>query len=398
MNKKKLFNDPIYGFITFSDDILYDIIDHPNFQRLRRISQLGLTNYVYPGATHTRFHHSLGACHLMHKALNTLLYKGVSITKEEVLGAKLAILLHDIGHGPFSHVLENTLVKTSHEEISLAIMQKLNKQFSGQLDVCISIFKKEYPKTFLSQLVSGELDVDRLDYLTRDSFYTGVAEGIIGYDRILQMINVHEGKLVVEEKGKYSIEKFLLARKIMFGQVYLHKTVIAADQMLISFLERYKELYNIGKIKENNTFTSLFDLYVNNLQSLDTFVLIDDVDILYLIKRCAKHSDDEILKFLSKGLLNRHLFKIKISDTPFDSDFVKQVRQKVSEKLNLPNDNTVDFLVRTGIETSNTNKSKDEICILDKTKSVKPVSEYLLNLSMGANINKYYLSYPRIFQ
>ncbi len=391
-NKKKLFNDPIYGLIQFEEEILYELIEHPYFQRLRRISQLGLSNYVYPGATHSRFQHALGALHLMSKALQTLKNKGVIITDEESEGAKIAILLHDIGHGPYSHVLEHTFIKESHEEISLAIMQKLNLAFNGRLDLAIAIFKGEYHKQFLSQLVASELDVDRLDYLNRDSFFTGVAEGVIGYDRILHMINVQNNRLVVEEKGKYSIEKFLIARRLMYSQVYLHKTVIAIDQMLISFLQRYNEQYILGKTLENNNFTLLFDLYAQKLPVIDTFLLLDDVDVMQLLK--SKMSDeDPILRYLSRCIVNRHIFNIYLSEDEITSDFVKECRQKVVQRLNLKEDE-IKYFILTGVEKIKSHISKDEICIIDKSKNVKPVSDYLVNYSSEISINKNYICFP----
>jgi len=238
MNKRKIFNDPVYGFVTITYDILFDLIEHPYFQRLRRIKQVSLTNYVYPGALHTRFHHALGALHLMGGAIDVLRSKDVEITEEEARAVSIAILLHDIGHGPFSHTLEHTLVNVPHEEISIRFMQRLNEIFEGKLALAIRIFKDEYPKKFLHQLISGQLDMDRMDYLNRDSFFTGVSEGVIGYDRIIKMLAVKDGKLVVEEKGIYSIEKFLIARRLMYWQVYLHKTVLAAEQMLVKMLRR----------------------------------------------------------------------------------------------------------------------------------------------------------------
>ncbi len=392
-NKRKLFNDPIYGLIQFESDILYRLIEHPYFQRLRRITQLGLSNYVYPGATHSRFHHAIGALHLMDKALHNLKRKNVEISPEEAEGAMIAILLHDIGHGPFSHVLEHVFVKEDHETISLAIMKLLNEEFEGKLDMAIAIFTKQHPKEFLSQLVSSQIDVDRMDYLNRDSFYTGVAEGVIGYDRILNMINVHNNKLVVEEKGKYSVEKFLIARKIMYNQVYLHKSVLALDQMLISFLQRYNALYILGKISESDTFTCLFDLYAQKLPILKTFLKIDDVDVMFLLKQ-SMNSEDEILRFISTSIVNRKLFKIMLSEHAFSSDFIEEHRQKVKYQLNLSEDEIKHYYL-TGTERIITHISKDQICIVNKQKNVKPVSEILPDiLSTGKQINKHFICYP----
>ena len=263
MNKKKIFNDPVYGFITIPYNIIFDLIEHPYFQRLRRIKQLGLTDHVYPGALHTRFHHALGAMHLMTQTIEVLRSKDVKITKKEAKAVSIAILLHDIGHGPFSHTLENTLVNIHHEELSLFFMEALNKEFGGKLTLAIQIFKDEYPKKFLHQLVSGQLDMDRMDYLNRDSFFTGVYEGVIGYDRIIKMLSVKNGNLVVERKGIYSIEKFLMARRLMYWQVYLHKTVVSAEQMLVKVVERAKKLAEQKKklsISENLAYLSLIHI------------------------------------------------------------------------------------------------------------------------------------------
>jgi uncharacterized protein len=250
MVKKKIFNDPVYGFINVPYGIIFDLVEHPYFQRLRRIKQVSLTHYVYPGALHTRFHHALGALHLMSQAIDVLRSKGAQITDEEADAVSIAILLHDIGHGPFSHTLEHTLINVSHETLSLLFMQKLNEEFGGTLDLAIRIFRDDYPKKFLHQLVSSQLDMDRMDYLTRDSFFTGVYEGVIGYDRIIKMLSVHDGELVVEEKGIYSIEKFLIARRLMYWQVYLHKTVLSAELMLIRTMRRAKELAHAGATLE----------------------------------------------------------------------------------------------------------------------------------------------------
>ena len=305
MIKRKIINDPVYdGFLSIDDPVILSVIEHPFFQRQRRIKQLGLTYLVYPGAMHTRFSHMLGALNLMKRALETLRLKGVEITEEESRGAKLAILLHDIGHGPFSHTSERVLVDVPHEEITLLMMQRINTEMGGALDTAIAIFSNTYHKHFLHQLVSSQLDMDRLDYLGRDSFFTGVSEGIVGTDRIISMLNVHDDELVIDEKGIYSVEKFIISRRLMYWQVYMHKTVIAADQLLLSILRRAKEL-NLSPF----TFSlSPFEL--------DRFAEVDDDDIMVAVKHW-QHSDDEILSTLCRNLVNRRLPAIRFSNTPF---------------------------------------------------------------------------------
>ena len=312
-NKKKIINDPVYGFITIDDELILKIIAHPYYQRLRRIHQMAMALLVYPGAVHTRLHHSLGAYHLMRNALHELKNKGVEITKAEEQGAKIAILLHDIGHGPFSHALENILLeKMHHEAISLMLMKELNKQFDGQLQMALDIFTNEYPKKFLHQLVSGQLDVDRMDYLTRDSFFSGVSEGVIGYDRILKMLTVHNGELMVEEKGIYSIEKFLVSRRLMYWQVYLHKTVVCAEQMLVRIIKRAKRIKALTQMPLNQ--------FINepvSSVSLEQFCTLDDYDVMAAIKGWCNH-EDKILSFLSKSILNRELLKVKYYSEPIE--------------------------------------------------------------------------------
>jgi len=312
INKKKIFNDPVYGFITIPHEIVFHLIEHPLFQRLRRIRQLGWSELIYPGATHTRFHHALGAMHLMMMALDSLKSKGVLITKDEHQAACIAILLHDIGHGPYSHALEGHIIPYHHEEISLYYMQKLNLEFDSSLDLAISIFTDQYPRKFFHQLVSSQLDMDRLDYLTRDSFYTGVYEGVISYDRIIKMLDVKQDQLVIEEKGIYSIEKFLISRRLMYWQVYLHKTVLCAEELLILYISRIKQ-----KRTETNTSPLLYSLLYNNTNKLynqkasilDTYSLIDDFDILQNIKENI-HSKDSVLSTLAQSLFYRKLYKL----------------------------------------------------------------------------------------
>ena len=306
MTKRKIINDPVYdGFLSIDDPVILAVIEHPFFQRQRRIKQLGLTFLVYPGAMHTRFSHMLGALNLMGRALEVLRQKGVEITDEECRGAKLAILLHDIGHGPFSHTSERVLVDVEHEEITLMMMQRINEEMDGALDTAIAIFSNTYPKHFLHQLVSSQLDMDRLDYLSRDSFFTGVSEGIVGTDRIISMLNVHGDELVVDEKGIYSVEKFIISRRLMYWQVYMHKTVIAADQLLLGSIRRARELD-----------PSVFRLDTSSVDFIDRFAELDDDDIMVAVKRW-QHSDDEVLSTLCRNLVNRHLPAIRISNEPF---------------------------------------------------------------------------------
>ena len=393
MNKKKIINDPVYGFITIDDELIFKIIAHPYYQRLRRINQMAMAHLVYPGAVHTRLHHSLGAYHLMYNALNELKNKGVDITKEEEQGAKVAILLHDIGHGPFSHALENVLIEGMHHEaISLLLMQDLNKQFNGQLQVAMDIFTNVYPKKFLHQLISGQLDVDRMDYLTRDSFFSGVSEGVIGYDRIIKMLIVHEGELMVEEKGIYSIEKFLVARRLMYWQVYLHKTVLCAEQMLQRIIKRAKYIKAFTKTPLNK--------FINepiNRVTLEEFCRLDDFDVVSAIKEWCFH-EDKVLSILCEGIINRQLFKIKYFGQPVDEELLEEKKAVVIQQLNI-NDADANWLVFVGEAASNTyNFENEHIHILFKDGSVKDISEVdnaLINQNMKSQVKKYYICYSR---
>lgn len=333
-NKRKIFNDPVYGFVTIHSDLVYDLIEHPFFQRLRRIKQLGMAEFVYPGALHTRFHHALGAMHLMHEALLVLQSKGNLITEDEFEAAQIAILLHDIGHGPFSHALEYTILRNiNHEDISSLLMEKLNTQFGGRLSLAIDMFKGTYERDFFHQLISSQLDMDRLDYLTRDCFFTGVAEGTIGVERIIKMLNVVNNQLVVEEKGLLSVENFLNARRLMYWQVYLHKTAICAETMLIQIISRARELIHQGEdvfagqalkvfLKENISLKE----FQNNDKYLQSFTLLDDYDIWACVKNWQFHSD-KILSTICKDLLNRNLFKIKISNQPIEQTLINSLKQ-----------------------------------------------------------------------
>lgn len=403
-NKKKIINDPVYGFIAISKDIIFDIIEHPFYQRLRRIKQLGLSHLVYPGALHTRFQHAIGATHLMTKAIHTLRYKGVDITEEEETGVLLAILLHDIGHGPFSHTLERDIVtRVDHERISLLFMKRLSIEFDGQLDLAISIFEDKYAKPFLHQLVSSQLDMDRMDYLNRDSFYTGVSEGIIGSNRIISMLNVVDNQLVVEQKGVYSIEKFLVARRIMYWQVYMHKTVVSSEVMLTYILRRAKKLMKSGidlfasppfKLFLSNDYS--FEDLANNNETLTQFSYLDDFDIMGAIK-VWQFNDDKILSLLSQQLINRHLFKIEISTQPFTRERIESEIERVKEHFNLEQ-SEADYFVHTDILRNNAyNEQKENINLLMKDGSIKDVSQAADNLNIHAlsePVEKYFLCYP----
>jgi len=395
MNKNKIINDPVYGFITIPYPLLFDLIEHPYFQRLRRIQQLGLTNYVYPGAQHTRFAHALGAMHLMHKSIGILRNKGVVISEEESLAALVAILLHDIGHGPFSHTLENTILPVHHEELSLIMMQELNELFDGQLTMAINIFKGTYHRVFLHQLVSSQLDMDRMDYLTRDSFFTGVSEGVIGYDRIIHMLDVVDDQIVVEEKGIYSIEKYLAARSIMYWQTYLHKTVLGAEKMLIRILDRIRSLYDQY---DDWVVTPALDRIIRAKErgdvNLEDYVALDDHDIMVLVKSCMNHKD-KVLQLLCSGIVNRNIMKTILQDAPFDTKTVALHHKIVRDKLNIC-DPDLDYLVLTGSERNQSYKSsKDQIKILMKKGQVIPLSD-ISNVQISSQILiKYYLCYPK---
>ncbi|MBN2681652.1 MAG: HD domain-containing protein [Bacteroidales bacterium] len=405
--KSKIMNDPVYGFINIPSNRVFDIIEHPFFQRLRRIKQLGLTYLVYPGAYHTRFQHAIGAMHLMDNAISTIEAKGHTITKEEKLAVLAAILLHDIGHGPFSHALEYSIVQgINHEKISAAFMNCLNIEFGGELELAIEIFQDKYPKRFLHQLVSSQLDVDRLDYLRRDSFFSGVTEGVVGSDRIIKMLNVVNDQLVVESKGIYSIEKFLVARRLMYWQVYLHKTVISAEQLLVKTLKRARFLSQNG---ENLFATPSLAYFLNNSVKIEDFentkdskVLklfsqLDDYDIMASIKVWTSHSDF-VLAYLSKCMIERKLFKIMLQNSPFDENQVNQIRNKAIKNLKIsPQD--ADYFVFTESITNYAYSANDEkINILYKNGELVDIAEAsdMLNISvLSRNVKKYFLCYPK---
>ncbi len=372
MNKKKIFNDPVYGFITLPDEVIFDLIEHPWFQRLRRIRQLGLTHLVYPGALHTRMHHALGALHLMIQTVETLRSKGHEITEEEARAVYIAILLHDIGHAPFSHALEDIVIRgMSHEKISLVFMEVLNEEYNGQLSTAISIFKNEYPKKFLHQLVSSQLDMDRLDYLNRDSFYTGVLEGKIGAQRIIKMLELHNDQLVIEEKGIYSIEKFIMARRLMYWQVYLHKTVLGAEQLLIKIIRRARELALGG---EQLFASPSFSFFLNNTISekdfgdkelLQKYSTLDDYDVYGAIKVWAEHKD-VILSRLCQGMTNRRLYKTALQKEPFEASAVEDKVQQAMKKFNMERKEAEYFAFTGSISNSAYNPSDEQIRILYK--------------------------------
>lgn len=381
-NKKKIINDPVHGFITISGDLVFDLIEHPYFQRLRRISQLGLSYLVYPGAVHTRFNHALGSMHLMQQVLEVLIQKGIVIEKDEIEAAIIAILLHDIGHGPFSHALENSIINnTHHESLSEFIIKKLNDIFDNKLSLAIKVYKNEYQKKFLHQLVSGQLDVDRLDYLLRDSFFTGVSEGIIGVERIIKMLNVINDELVVDSKGIYSIEKFIISRRLMYWQVYLHKTVISAEQLLINILKRAKFIAQNNqdifcpsplKIFLENNFSK--DDFLKNPELIDKFLQLDDFDVLSSIKIWQNHFD-KVLSTLSKNLINRKLYKVTLQNIEFDKQKIYELKKRTELDLKL-NEKEVEYFVFTGNITNFAyNNSQENIKIAYKDKTIKDISE-----------------------
>ena len=399
-NKLKIINDPVYGFIKIPYDLAYDLIEHPLFQRMRRIRQLGLTHFVYPGANHTRFQHAVGAMHLMGLAIEGIRSKGHTITDEEARAVTAAILLHDIGHGPFSHSLEHSLIKnTSHEEISLLMMEQLNEEFHGELTMAIEIFKDRYAKKFLHQLVSSQLDMDRLDYLMRDSFFTGVTEGVIGSDRIIKMLNVLNDQLVVEEKGIYSIEKFLIARRLMYWQVYLHRTVVASEQNLVMMLKRAQTLTSGG---ENLFATPALAYFLQGREqvSLEQFSLLDDDDILASAKVWCNNSD-KVLSMLANGVVNRKLFSVELDRQSFSADRVANIRGRVAEQLNMSPQEAEYLVVSDSISNYAYSDMDDRITIMDKQGNTRDIAEAsdILNISvLSKNVRKYFLCYPRFIK
>ncbi len=401
--KLKIINDPIYGFITIPNKLIFDLMEHKYFQRLRRISQMGFSYIVYPGAHHTRFHHALGAMFLMQKAVQVLLSKGVEVSEKEEEALYVAILLHDIGHGPFSHAMENSIVENiNHEQISLLFMEALNRKFNKQLTLAIQIFKDEHPRKFLHQLVSGQLDMDRLDYLKRDSFYTGVPEGTVNAQRLIAMLNVKDDKLVVEEKGIYSVENFLVARRLMYWQVYLHKTGIVAEQLLVRVLKRAKQLSAQGVVLPASISLKFF--LNNNINSndfsdevLDTFSKLDDYDIISAMKMWVG-SDDFVLKNLSKMLLNRDLLKVKVKSKPFSIQKIKEKRKNLIEKFNISEEEASFFVFYGKLENQAYSMEKDTINLLKKNGKIIDVAKASDQLNLEAlskSVVKYYMCYPK---
>lgn len=401
-NKLKILNDPIYGFIQIPNSLIFDIIEHPYFQRLRRITQMGFSNLVYPGANHTRFHHALGCVYLMEKAVRVLRFKGVAISQEEENALYIAILLHDIGHGAFSHALEHSIVNgISHEEISLKFMHQLNKEFKGKLDLAIQIFEGKYERKFLYQLISSQLDIDRLDYLKRDSFYTGVTEGNISSNRLIVMMNVKNDELVIEQKGIYSVEKFLIARRLMYWQVYLHKTGLVAENMLVNVLKRAKELAEKGE--ELYASTSLKYFLYNQInqdnftgETLEKFSELDDYDILSAIKEWTNHSD-KILSLLSKMIVDRKLLRIEIQKNVFSESQLNTKKEKFSKKMNLTVDEMHYFVFSQQIKNQ-AYQTEKPIYILNKKGKLKDIAKASDQLNLQAltkPVIKHFICYPK---
>ena len=403
-NKLKIFNDPIYGFITIPNTLIYDLIQHPYFQRLRRISQMGMSYLVYPGAHHTRFHHALGCMHIMQKAVQTLQFKGVSISEEEENALYIAILLHDIGHGPYSHAMEHSIVEeVHHEELSLLFMEQLNKEFEGKLGLAIQVFKGEYHRKFMLQLISSQLDMDRMDYLKRDSFYSGVAEGNINSERLIQMMNVQDDYLVIEEKGIYSVEKFLVARRLMYWQAYLHKTSVVAELILTKILKRAKELTqkvilppcseSLQFFMQNKISLSDFDKSV-----LDKFSYLDDYDVMGAIKSWQFH-DDFVLQSLCKMILNRDLLKIQITDDKPNKENLLAIRNKYIAMAGI-SDKEADYFVFKGkLKNQAYSKLSEPIRILKKDKTIEDVveaSDQLHLKALSKPVTKYFICFPKV--
>ncbi|MBL7932120.1 MAG: HD domain-containing protein [Bacteroidia bacterium] len=404
-NKRKIINDPIYGFVSIPGDLIFDLIEHRYFQRLRRIKQLGLTNLVYPGALHTRFHHAIGAMHLMQETVHSLRQKNVNITSKEEEAVLVAILLHDIGHGPFSHALEHSIVTgVNHEAISSLIMSKLNLEFKGKLALAIKIFNDQYPKKFLHQLVSSQLDMDRLDYLKRDSFFTGVSEGVISSDRIIKMLNVEKNQLVVEQKGIYSIEKFLIARRLMYWQVYLHKTVLSAETLLVTILKRAKELSGQGRdlfatpalslFLKNNFTKKDFD---KRSELLDSFAKLDDNDVIASIKVWCDDKD-KILSTLCTNLLNRKLFRVEISSSPIPKAYCEKLAEQASKKYKVSKKEAAYFVLTDKVNNSAYTADQLKINIRMGNNQLLDVAQAsdLLNIqSLSKTVTKYFICYPK---
>ncbi|MBQ8158212.1 MAG: HD domain-containing protein [Prevotella sp.] len=405
MNEAKIINDPVFGFIKIPRGLLYDIVRHPLMQRLNRINQLGLASVVYPGARHTRFQHSLGAFHLMSEAILSLQLKGQFIFDSEAEAVEAAILMHDIGHGPFSHVLENTLIRDiSHEEISLMMMEQINKEMGNRLNMAISIFKDEYPKRFLHQLISSQLDMDRLDYLRRDSFFTGVTEGNIGSARIIKMLNVVDDRLVVEQKGIYSLENYLTTRRLMYWQVYLHKTAVGYEKVLVNMLRRAKYLTKQKKEIFASPALSYFlkndvdaEWFATHPETLQMYEELDDSDIWSAMK-AWKHSDDKILSTLAADMLDRHIFKVEIYESPIEEERIDELLSSIAKKMDITKDEARYMISLNTIQKDMYSVDEDSIGVLYKDGTIKDISEAseILNVALlSKKIRKYYLCYQR---
>lgn len=401
-NKLKILNDPIYGFTSIPNSLLYDIIAHPYFQRLRRVSQMGFSNMVYPGANHTRFHHAIGCLHLMQKAVRVLRFKAIDISDEEANALYIAILLHDIGHGAFSHALEHSIVEgISHEEISLKFMKKMNAEFNGQLTMAIRVFEGKYPRKFLNQLISSQLDIDRLDYLKRDSFYTGVAEGNISSERLIAMIHVVNDELVIEQKGIYSVEKFLIARRLMYWQVYLHKTGLSAEHMLVNVLKRAKELSQNGeKLFASKALTYFLTTKIikENFtdQTLEIFSKLDDYDVLAAIKEWTDHSDN-VLSLLSKMIIDRNLLKVKIQQMRASDAVMDAKISELKSTMNLAENEAQYFVFQKQIQNQAYNPSTP-IMILNKNGKLEDIvkaSDQLNLQALTKPVIKHFVCYPK---
>lgn len=404
MNKLKILNDPIYGFITIPNSLIFDLIQHKYFQRLRRITQMGLSYLVYPGAHHTRFHHAIGCVHLMQQAVNVLRFKGVTISEEEETGLYVAILLHDIGHGPFSHAMEHSIVNNvSHEDISLLFMERLNEEFNGSLTLAIQIFKGEYPRKFMLELISGQLDMDRADYLKRDSFYTGVAEGNINSERLITMLNVIDDALVIEEKGIYSVEKFIIARRLMYWQVYLHKTGLVAEQLLIRVLQRAKELHDLGHKLQTSGALMYFlknKITIDNFndETLQVFSQLDDFDIVSAMKEWQSH-EDFVLSNLCKMIINRDLLKIKLKNKKIKVNSLKKHIDAIIEECGISEDEAKYFVFQGSISNQAYQLNTKSINILHKSGKIEDIvkaSDQLNLKALSKPVTKYYICYPKV--
>jgi len=394
---RKIFNDPIYGLISFPSDLVYTLIDHPYFQRLRRIEQLGMSSVVYPGATHTRFHHALGATHLCDRLLTQLRRKGVEITDEEYEATLVAILLHDIGHGPYSHALEGGIIPLHHEDISTHIIGRLNSELGGRLSLAKDIFDQSYHKAFLSQMISGQVDVDRMDYLCRDSFYTGVAEGIIGYDRIIKMMDVRDNQLVIEEKGIHSVEKFLLSRYFMYQQVYLHHASLSADHMLKIWLRLYKQELQSGNIEVLSTLDKTLTVDKEDLGTIgvDLFLDLDDTDVIQAIKRSRNHSD-KVISLLSQNIINRRLHTIETQSTSWENEEITRITSEVSQGLDL-DIGLLQKMINLGHESVMLYDHLDEISILQKKSGEVVTLSSISRLNLRQTpLDLHFITYPKI--